>query len=201
MNNFKWYMISTVRGKEKQVLESLNNRIVAENLTHDFDLNAIQDTGAFKMFLRPSLTAKENEKRLNGLDYTTSYINLYPGYIFVKMHMSDPAWFLIRNTQYVTGLVGSSGKGAKPTPVSSLEIKKMFKKEEQAAIDFQSGENNFGYTKGDILEIIEGSYKGWNGIVNSVNHKNKTIIMTVEKYGQKIEVEINITSVRFAENE
>ncbi|WAM01684.1 hypothetical protein NWE60_02710 [Mycoplasmopsis felis] len=80
-------------------------------MTHDFDLNAIQDTGAFKMFLSTSLTAKENEKRLNGLDYTTSYINLYPGYIFVKMHMSDPAWFLIRNTQYVTGLVGSSGKG------------------------------------------------------------------------------------------
>lgn len=50
MNNFKWYMISTVRGKEKQVLESLNNRIVAENLTHDFDLNAIQDTGALKCF-------------------------------------------------------------------------------------------------------------------------------------------------------
>ncbi|MCU9933760.1 hypothetical protein NW739_00825 [Mycoplasmopsis felis] len=63
MNNFKWYMISTVRGKEKQVLESLNNRIVAENLTHDFDLNAIQDTGAFKMFLKYFSNCKRKWKK------------------------------------------------------------------------------------------------------------------------------------------
>ncbi|UWV77501.1 hypothetical protein NW067_00525 [Mycoplasmopsis cynos] len=47
------------------------------------------------------------------------------------MHMSDKAWFLIRNTQYVTGLIGSSGKGAKPTPLSNLEIKKMFRQEQE----------------------------------------------------------------------
>ncbi|UWV94356.1 hypothetical protein NW062_02290 [Mycoplasmopsis cynos] len=44
-------------------------------------------------------------KKNEGLEYKVKYVNLYPGYIFAKMHMSDKAWFLIRNTQYVTGLI------------------------------------------------------------------------------------------------
>ncbi|SYV97392.1 transcription antitermination protein NusG, partial [Mycoplasmopsis edwardii] len=84
-------MISTIRGKEDQVLESLNNRIQAEGLIHDFDLNA-NNGSAFKIFKKPTLSQKEFQKKNEGLDYKVKYVNLYPGYIFAKMHMSDEAW-------------------------------------------------------------------------------------------------------------
>ncbi|WP_027121551.1 transcription termination/antitermination protein NusG [Mycoplasma leonicaptivi] len=198
MNQIKWYMISTIRGKEEQVVESLTNRIIAENLSHDFDKDATPN-GAFKIFKKPTLTQREFQKRNEGLDYTIKYVNLYPGYIFAKMHMSDESWFLIRNTQYVTGLIGSSGKGAKPTPLSNSEIKKMFKQEEEAQKAFDSGENIFGFTKGDVVEILDGIYIGEEGIIKSINFEEKTALLECESYTRKIEVEVALESLKLSE--
>ncbi|MGZ9797242.1 transcription termination/antitermination protein NusG [Mycoplasma sp. 4013] len=198
MSNLKWYMISTVRGKEQQVIESLNNRIVAEDLLHDFDLTATPQ-GAFKIFQRPTLTSKEHQKKLEGNEFKVKYVNLYPGYIFAHMHMSDKAWFLVRNTQYVTGLVGSSGKGAKPTPVSNLEITKMHKKEKEAQQRFDSGEYNFGLEEHNFVEVIEGPYTGYVAEVIAIDHKNKEVTLLIESYGKKSEVTVDLDSVRLAD--
>ncbi|VEU75639.1 transcription antitermination protein NusG [Mycoplasmopsis maculosa] len=62
-NNFLWYMISTVSGKEEQVVESLKNRIVSEQVEDCFDHFATPD-GAFKIFKKPTLTQKEKEKKI-----------------------------------------------------------------------------------------------------------------------------------------
>ncbi|TDV23058.1 transcriptional antiterminator NusG [Mycoplasmopsis mustelae] len=198
MDNLKWYMISTVRGKEDQVIESLNNRIVAEGLVDDFDNNAT-DLGAFKIFLKPTLTAKEQQKKLAGEEYKIKYINLYPGYIFAKMHMTDKAWFLVRNTQYVTGLIGSSGKGAKPTPVSELEIRKMFKTEKQATEKFKSNKFNFGYHENDFVEIIDKPYEGYIGQILKLDPKNKEVTLLIERYGKKIEITLSTDSIRVSD--
>ena len=54
--------------------------------------------------------------------------NLYPGYVFIEMKMSDEAWFVVRNTPGVTGFIGSSGRGAKPFPVPTEEIEPVLKR-------------------------------------------------------------------------
>ncbi|TNK96741.1 transcription termination/antitermination protein NusG, partial [Mycoplasmopsis pullorum] len=156
MKKFNWYMVSTISGKESFVVESLKNRIFAEKVEEDFDLNGTEE-GPFKIFQKPVLTPKEAEKRKLGDSYKIKWVNMYPGYIFIKMHMSDQAWFVVRNTQYVTGLVGSSGKGAKPTPVTEREIKKSWKKEEEALQDFRSGKSLNPFKVGDVVEVVEGS--------------------------------------------
>ncbi|BBA22512.1 transcription termination/antitermination protein NusG [Mycoplasmopsis bovirhinis] len=193
-NLIKWYMISTMRGKEEQVIESLNNRIEAENLLYDFDLNA-NNGSAFKLFQKPTLTRREWQKK-KMVSLTNKKVNLYPGYIFAKMHMSDEAWYLIRNTQYVTGLIGSSGKGAKPTPVSILEIKKMFEQEKEFWRAFEAGENVFGFTKGDLVEIIDGLYIGKEGEILSINSNEKTVTLKTEGYGKEIEVTLSMEIIR-----
>ncbi|WP_117275336.1 transcription termination/antitermination protein NusG [Mycoplasmopsis edwardii] len=198
MTQIKWYMISTIRGKEDQVLESLNNRIQAEGLIHDFDLNA-NNGSAFKIFKKPTLSQKEFQKKNEGLDYKVKYVNLYPGYIFAKMHMSDEAWFLVRNTQYVTGLIGSSGKGAKPTPLSNLEIKKMMQQEAEFQRAFDVGENVFGYTVGDFVEIIDGIYIGKDGEILSINSKENTVTLKSESYGKQVEIIISMEMIRKVE--
>ncbi|ATO30891.1 transcription termination/antitermination protein NusG [Mycoplasmopsis bovirhinis] len=194
-NLIKWYMISTMRGKEEQVIESLNNRIEAENLLYDFDLNA-NNGSAFKLFQKPTLTRREWQKKEDGEPYKIKKVNLYPGYIFAKMHMSDEAWYLIRNTQYVTGLIGSSGKGAKPTPVSILEIKKMFEQEKEFWRAFEAGENVFGFTKGDLVEIIDGLYIGKEGEILSINSNENTVTLKTEGYGKEIEVTLSMEIIR-----
>lgn len=192
---FKWYVISTMRGKEDAVIESLNNRIEAENILKDFDLNA-NEGSAFKIFQRPTLTQREWQKKEEGLPYKIKKVNLYPGYIYAKMHMSDEAWYLVRNTQYVTGLIGSSGKGAKPTPIGVLEIKKMFKLEADYWRSFEAGEDIFGYYQpGDIVEIIDGVYTGHEGEITSINNNEKQVTLKFESYGKEQEITVSIDTI------
>ncbi|APJ38445.1 transcription termination/antitermination protein NusG [Mycoplasmopsis pullorum] len=193
MKKFNWYMVSTISGKESFVVESLKNRIFAEKVEEDFDLNGTEE-GPFKIFQKPILTAKEAEKRKLGDSYKIKWVNMYPGYIFIKMHMSDQAWFVVRNTQYVTGLVGSSGKGAKPTPVTEREIKKSWKKEEEALQDFRSGKSLNPFKVGDVVEVVEGSsFVGERGILISIDEKENTGTIEIESFGKKVPVTIKMS--------
>jgi len=113
MNNklkMEWYMVSTVSKKEKTVIETIKNKISSEGMQYFFE--------EFKIFEQPIITNAELLKKSKGKEYKVKMENIYKGYIFIKMVMTDEAWFSVRNTEYVTGLVGSSGKGTKPTPIS-----------------------------------------------------------------------------------
>ncbi|WP_426460994.1 transcription termination/antitermination protein NusG [Mycoplasma hafezii] len=198
MNNFKWYMISTIRGKEENVVEALNNRIFAEQVEGNFDLEATEN-GPFRIFKRPTLTPKELDKKIHGDTYKVKWVNLYPGYIFAKMDMTDKAWFVIRNTQYVTGLVGSSGKGAKPTPVSALEIRKMSKAEQEAIDLFNTGKNLLALQVGDLVEVIDGPYKGEIGPIEKLNVEVNEATISIETFGKKTMVELNLDLLKLSE--
>ncbi|WP_029512759.1 transcription termination/antitermination protein NusG [Mycoplasmopsis iners] len=184
---FSWYMISTVSGKEDNVVESLKNRIVSEQVQDSFDMNATED-GAFKIFKKPTISQNELKKRLNGEPYKVKYINIYNGYIFIHMDMTDKAWFVIRNTQYVTGLIGSSGKGAKPTPVSLREIKKSFEKEKKYIADFEAGIFEDDFFKDDIVEITSGPFKGETGRIISLNNQKREAEVEMESNGRKVPI-------------
>ncbi|UWD34067.1 transcription termination/antitermination protein NusG [Mesomycoplasma molare] len=184
--NFKWYMISTISGKEENVIESLNNRIKSDFLDHLFE--------EIKIFEAPHLTQKEIEKKIKGQSFVLKKENLYKGYIFAKMLMTDEAWFIVRNTQYVTGLVGSSGKGAKPTPVSTREIKKMFEAEKKAWAKYDAGIIDSPFTVGALVEVVDGKFSGTEGIVLENDDKKLEAWVEIEVFGRK-------TPTRFSYNE
>ncbi|SJZ50328.1 transcription termination/antitermination protein NusG [Mycoplasmopsis verecunda] len=190
-SNFKWYMISTIRGKEEQVLEALRNRIIAENVAESFN-NEATENGAFKMFTKPTLTPKEMEKKRLNEPYKIKYVNIYPGYIFANMDMTDEAWYVLRNTQYVTGIIGSSGKGAKPTPVSNSEIRKMTKAEVEYQKMFNEGKNLLDLKLGDLVEVIDGPYKGEIGPISLLDIDKDIAIVELESFGKKVKVEFAI---------
>ena len=165
----QWYMITTISGKEEKVIESLKNRVVSEKLEDLFE--------DFKVMLVPHLTPKEFEKKMNGEDFKIKMKSLYPGYIFIKMEMTNEAWFIVRNTQYVTGLVGSSGQRAKPTPVSSFEMRKMEKRVAKITEDFHAGKTNTPFVEGKLVEVIDGPTKGQVGpILESYPEKDIAVV-------------------------
>ncbi len=170
MNSKKWYMITTISGREEKVVESLQNRIVSEGLEDLF--------GDIKVMLIPHLTPKEAQKKILGEPYKVKTKSLFPGYIFIKMDMTNEAWFMVRNTQYVTGLVGSSGQRAKPTPVSDFEMKKIEKQIAKIKKDFDQGKNLNVFTPGTLVEVIDGPTKGQIGPILETNEEKK--IATVE---------------------
>ena len=96
---------------------------------------------------------------------------MFPGYVLVEMVMTDEAWFLVRNTEFITGLVGSSGGGSKPTPVSARQFEKMLKKQQEKISEFNSLEYKNPYQEGVVVKIKEGSFKNEKGVI--IRKKNK----------------------------
>ncbi|VEU75638.1 Transcription antitermination protein nusG [Mycoplasmopsis maculosa] len=127
------------------------------------------------------------------------YVNVYSGYIFIKMDMTDKAWFVIRNTQYVTGLIGSSGKGSKPTPVSESQIKKATAKEQEYFKDFEDGKTNDKFTIGEIVEIIDGPFKGTSGVVIEFSNSSEKAIVEIEYFGKKVPTDFSYSVLKSQE--
>ena len=93
---------------------------------------------------------------------------MFPGYVLIEMIMSDEAWYVVRNTPGVTGFIGSSGKGAKPIPLSPEEVKKFIADEEEMAKPI-----NTNVEVGDTVTIIDGPFKGMYGKIESEDKENE----------------------------
>lgn len=198
LDNKKWYMITTISGKEEKVIESLKNRVVSEGMENDFEVTS--DVEGFKAMMVPFISQKELEKKLAGEDYKIKSRNLFPGYIFIKMNMTNDAWFLVRNTQYVTGLVGSSGQRAKPTPVSNLEIRKMEKQAKKIIEEFDVEKISTPFKEGLIVEVIDGPTKGQVGKILEVDHARKVVIVELILFERKTPTELKFDNLKLKNN-
>ena len=181
----KWYMITTVSGKEEIVIESLKNRIVSENVESNFDLK-----NGFKVMLVPHIAPHELEKRKLKQPWKVKKRNLFKGYIFVLMNMTNEAWFVVRNTQYVTGLVGSSGQRAKPSPISSLQIQKMEMQVAKFTAEFEQGKIQSNFEVEQIVEVTSGPAKGQVGAIIEKNDEREVAIVELILFERKTPTEI-----------
>nr|WP_237076486.1 transcription termination/antitermination protein NusG [Mycoplasma phocoeninasale] len=176
-------MISTVSGKEDNVADALRNKIEAQGMNDFF-----HDIKIFKM---PHLSNKELEKKSRGEEYTVRYINIYKGYIFLNMVMTDESWYLVRNTQYVTGLIGSSGKGAKPTPISERNFNKMIDVEINLNDKFARGDIETAFKEGTFVKIKNGIFKGEIGDIVKNNDRTQKAFVNIEQFGRKVPTEFS----------
>ncbi len=190
MNNklkMEWYMVSTVSKKEEDVIENLQNKISAEGMGYLFE--------DFKIFQQPVITNVELLKKSKGKEYKIKMENIYKGYIFVKMIMTDEAWFLVRNTEHVTGLVGSSGKGTKPTPISEKQIQKSKDMETLKQKQFKDLEYKNPFEINVNVEIIQGSFTGEKGKIIDTDIENQLAIVEIESFGRKVPTEFSYKSL------
>lgn len=189
----EWYMVSTISGKEDNVVESLKNKIETSGMQDYF--------GEFKVFWVPTISPAELIKKAQGMLFRTRKDNLYKGYIFINMNMSDDAWFLVRNTEYVTGLVGSSGKGAKPTPISNREYRKMLDRQEQKIKEFNEIEYKNPYQEGVKVKIKEGSFKNEQGVIVETNFDSLTAVVEIQTFGRKVPTEFPYSNLQIIDEQ
>src|SRR5574344_376197 len=135
-----WYVASTQSGHENKVKENL--------------LRRMEQNPDLLKFIKQILVAEiEIDVLKDGLPTGKKKMkNLYPGYVFIEMKMSDEAWFEVRNTPGVTGFIGSSGRGAKPFPVPTEEIEPVLKR---LGLINQSMYDR--YQPGDKVKVVHGS--------------------------------------------
>ena len=177
LEQLKWYMITTISGKEKLVVESLQNKAKSPELSNIFT--------DFLIAYAPHLTPKGK----------TTERNLFPGYIFIKMRMSNESWFIVRNTLYVTGLVGSSNRKVKPTPVSTIEIKRIKENIEKQKKLFDEIKNSLPFKINDKVRIINGVLKDEEGKVVRVFADRKVAVVELIQFGRKTPTEINFSDL------
>lgn len=174
----KWYVVNTYSGHEKKVQEKLLMRASSMNMG-DYIFRVIVPEQT-EVEVKDGVT-KEKVKKL------------FPGYVLVEMIMTDEAWFVVRNTPGVTGFIGSSGKGAKPTPLQPYEVDKILNNMGMSRLEVSSD-----LKEGEIVKITSGPFSGMEGKVSSLDLENQQIIVLVDLFGQETEVEASISQIEKA---
>lgn len=162
MEDAKWYVIHTFSGYENKVKSNLERLI--EN-------RGLQDK------IVDIRLPEEEVVEIKGDEKKVSKRKLMPSYLFLKMVMDNNTWYVVRNTRGVTGFVGP---GSKPVPLSDEEVIAMELEKRTIEIDFEVG---------DDVRIIEGSFEGFVGVVQSINLEEEKFTVLLSMLGRETPVE------------
>ena len=171
----EWYVVNTYSGHEQKVKEKLEAKIESMGLQDHIYRIIIPETTEVEI---KDGVKKEKVKKM------------FPGYILVEMVMSDEAWYIVRNTPGVTGFIGSSGKGAKPTPLLPQEIDKVLSNMGMSRLNIDSD-----MKVGDKVDIVDGPFKGMSGKIDTIDSENNRLNVLIDLFGQETPVEVELFQV------
>lgn len=171
----KWYVVNTYSGHESKVKEKLEAKTESMGMQDYIFRVIVPETTEVEI---KDGVKKEKQKKM------------FPGYVLVEMIMSDEAWYIVRNTPGVTGFIGSSGKGAKPTPLLPSEIDKILAGMGMSRVNIESE-----LAVGDKVSIVDGPFKGMMGKVDSIDLENNRLNVLIDLFGQETPVEVEVYQV------
>lgn len=174
----EWYVVNTYSGHEAKVKEKLEAKVESMGLQDYIYRIIIPETTEVEI---KDGVKKEKTKKM------------FPGYVLVEMVMSDEAWYIVRNTPGVTGFIGSSGKGAKPTPLLPSEIDKILASMGMSRVNIESE-----IAVGDKVSIVDGPFKGMIGKVDNIDLENNRLNVLIDLFGQETPVEVEVYQVNKA---
>jgi len=166
--NAKWYVAHTYSGYESMVKASI------EKAT---DTRQMQD-----LILEVSIPMETVTER-NGNEVKTVERKVYPGYVLIKMVMTDESWHLVRNTRGVTGFIGSS---TGPVPLTEEEIITMGVEKHEIVLAFQVG---------DTVKVIDGPLDGFLGTVEELEPERDLVRVVVSMFGRETPVDLELDQV------
>ncbi len=168
----KWYIVHTYSGHENKVKSAIEQRIGNLNLKdYIFDiLVPIRNKIAIKRGKKETITEK-----------------IFPGYILVKMILTDSSWLAVRTTPGVTAFVGV---GNKPTEISEEEVKTIQKFTLEAAPQFKSN-----FTAGEAVKIIDGPFAEFLGSIESIDEERGKVKVLVSIFGRETPVELDFLQI------
>ncbi len=171
----EWYVVNTVSGYEYKVKEKLEMMINSMELHNNIYRVVVPEQKEIEV---KNGVKKEKVKKM------------FPGYVLIEMVMSDEAWYIVRNTQGVTGFIGSSGKGAKPIPLLPQEVDKILGSMGMSRIDLSKE-----LETGKKVKILDGPFQNMEGKVDNVDLKTQKVNVTVDLFGQETKVEVDMKDI------
>ena len=172
----EWYVVNTVSGYEYKVKEKLEMMIV--------NSPEIQES-IFRVIV-PEQTIVEYKDGVK----KEKVKKMFPGYVLVEMIMTDEVWFIVRNTQGVTGFIGSSGKGAKPIPLMPDEVDRILSSMGMSRIDLAND-----LAEGKKVRITDGPFKNMIGKISTYDLENNKVEVLLDLFGQETSVEGKLSEI------
>ncbi|SDZ37736.1 transcription antitermination protein nusG [Proteiniborus ethanoligenes] len=160
----KWYVAHTYSGHENKVKANIEK--------------LVENRGMQDVIFEVRVPIEEYIETKNGKKKVKER-KMFPGYVMVKMIMTDESWYLVRNTRGVTGFVGP---GSKPVPLTSEEVKSLGVQEVLPQIDIAIG---------DVIKIKTGYLENFIGTVESVNAEKRKLKAFVSMFGRETLVELD----------
>ena len=164
----RWYVVHTYSGYENKVKTDLEKMIKNRELQdYFFDI----------------IVPMEEQIEIKDGKTKTNLKKVFPGYVLVKMIVTEQTWYIVRNTRGVTGFVGS---GTDPIPLTDSEIRKM-------GFDIQSF--NINYEVNDQIRVITGPFENFTGTVISINKEKHKVKVMISMFGRETPVDVDFTEV------
>lgn len=170
----KWYVLHTYSGYENKVKKNLENRIEAMGLENN--VFAIEIPTESVTEIKDGGRRVETEKKV------------FPGYVLVRMELDDRSWAAVRNTQGVTGFVGSQGS---PSPLTREEYSKIMKRTSHEA----PKKTSTSIEVGQSVKVISGPLAEFDGVVSEVSPESGKVKVLVSIFGRETPVELSFDQV------
>jgi transcription termination/antitermination protein NusG len=172
--NFHWYVVNVYSGYEKKVVEHIQEQAAKKGLSDQIE----------NVFV-PTEEVVEVKKGAK----VTSERQFFPGYVLIKMQLTDELWHLIRHTPKVSGFLGGKGK---PSPVSQAEVDRILV---QVAEGAQKPKSTVTFEIGEQVRVAEGPFTSFNGLVEEVDEEKQRIKVSVSIFGRSTPIDLDFVQV------
>lgn len=166
--NEKWYVIHTYSGYENAVAASI--------------LKAVENRKMQELIVEVSIPVETVMEKTESGDKVTEH-KIFPGYVLVKMVMTDESWHLVRNVRGVTGFVGTAGKAVPLTEQEVLEL------------GVERREIVVGFKVGDTVKVVDGPIDGFLGTVEEIDAEKERVRVIVSMFGRETPVDLEMYQV------
>ncbi|WP_067842529.1 transcription termination/antitermination protein NusG [Amphibacillus sediminis] len=171
----QWFVVHTYSGYENKVKTNLEKRLASMGM----------EDKIFRI-----LVPEDEETEIKNGKKKVAKKKVFPGYVLAEMIMTDDSWYVVRNTPGVTGFVGSTGSGSKPTPLLPEEaeaiLKRMGMQEQVVEIDFEVGEN---------VTVTDGPFANFAGAIEQIDLDRHKVKVHVNMFGRETPVELDFSQI------
>jgi transcriptional antiterminator NusG len=170
----RWYVVHAYSGFEKKVAEAIREQARQQGMEHLFEQVMVPTEEVVEVRRGQRVTAERK---------------FFPGYVLVKMKLTDESWHLVKDTPKVTGFLGARGK---PSPISEAEANRILHQVEEGV---EHPKPSVTYEVGEVVRVTDGPFTSFSGTVEEVDSERSRLKVSVSIFGRSTPVELDFTQV------